>query len=118
MQVSAARTAPRRSGGYRLIIILLVVVLIVGALFFWLNSAASAAINAAATLAVFQPSTSVAHGTGAFVTSKTGTVVQPGDSVETDIKGRAAIQLPDGTLMRLAGGTQIALTSAHFALSS
>jgi ferric-dicitrate binding protein FerR (iron transport regulator) len=115
MQVSAARTAPRRRGGYRLIIILLVVLLIAGALLFWLNSAASAAINAAATLTVFQPTTSVAHGTGAFVTSKTGTVVQPGDSVKTDAKGRAAIQLPDGTLMRIAGGTEIALTSAHFA---
>ncbi|MEA2628579.1 MAG: hypothetical protein QOJ10_1039 [Chloroflexota bacterium] len=115
MQVSAARTAPRRRGGYRLIIILLVILLIAVALFFWLSSAASAAINAAATLTVFQPTTSVAHGTGAFVTSKTGTVVQPGDSVKTDLKGRAAIQLPDGTLMRLAGGTEIALTSAHFA---
>jgi hypothetical protein len=115
MQVSAARAAPRRGGGYRLIIILLVVLLIAGALLFWLNSAASAAVNAAATLTVFQQSTSVAHGTGAFVTSKTGTVVQPGDSVKTDVKGRAAIQLPDGTLMRMAGGTQIALTSAHFA---
>jgi hypothetical protein len=115
MQVSAARTAPRRRGGYRLIIILLVVLLIAGALFFWLNSAASAAVNAAATLTVFQPTTSVAYGAGAFVTSKTGTVVQPGDSVKTDVKGRAAIQLPDGTLMRIAGGTEIALTSAHFA---
>jgi FecR-like protein len=115
MQVSAARTAPRRRGGYRLIIILLVILLIAGALFFWLNSAASAAVNAAATLTVFQPTTSVAHGSGAFVTSKTGTVVQPGDSVKTDVKGRAAIQLPDGTLMRIAGGTQVALTSAHFA---
>lgn len=115
MQASAARTAPRGRGGYRLIIILLVVLLIAGAAFFWLNSAASAAINAAATLTVFQPTTSVAHGTGAFVTSKTGTVVVPADSVKTDAKGRASIQLPDGTLMRMAGGTQIALTSAHFA---
>jgi hypothetical protein len=115
MQVSASRTAPRRRGGYRLIIIVLVILLIAGAAFFWLNSAASASVNAAATLTVFQPTVSVAHGTGAFVTGKTGTVVQPGDAVKTDAKGRAAIQLPDGTLMRMAGGTEIALTSAHFA---
>jgi hypothetical protein len=44
-----------------------------------------------------------------------GTVVQPGDAVKTDAKGRAAIQLPDGTLTRMAGNTEIALTSAHFA---
>ena len=115
MQVSAARTAPRRRGGYRLIIILLVVLLIAGAAFFWLNSAAQASINAAATLTVFRPNVSVSHSGGAFVTSATGTVVRPGDSVRTDIKGRAAIQLPDGTLTRMSGGTEIALTTAHFA---
>jgi hypothetical protein len=115
MQVSAARTAPRRRGGYRLIIILLVVVLIAAAALFWLSSAAQAAVNAAATLTVFQPTVSVARGGGAFLTAATGTVVLPGDSVKTDAKGRAAIQLPDGTLTRMAGDTEIALTSAHFA---
>jgi FecR-like protein len=115
MQVSAARTAPRRRGGYRLIIILLVVLLLAGAGLFWLNSAAQASVNAAATLTVFQPTVQVARGGGAFLTSTTGTVVQPGDSVKTDNKGRASIQLPDGTLTRMAGDTEIALTSAHFA---
>jgi hypothetical protein len=115
MQVTAARTAPKRGGGFRLIIILLVVLLIGGAAFFWLNSAAQASINAAATLTVFQPAVSVSHGAGAFATSPTGTVVQPGDAVKTDTKGRASIQLPDGTLTRMAGNTEIALTSAHFA---
>jgi FecR-like protein len=115
MQVTAARTAPRRRGGYRIIIILLVVLLLAGAAFFWLSSAAQASINAAATLTVFQPSVSVSRAGGAFATSATGTVVRPGDSVKTDLKGRAAIQLPDGTLTRMAGGTEIALTTAHFA---
>ena len=117
MQVSAARTAPRRRGGYRLIIILLVVLIIIGAAFFWLNTAASASTNAAAALTVFQPTVSVSRSGGSFVTSATGTVVQPGDSVKTDAKGRASIQLPDGTLTRMAGGTEIALTTAHFARS-
>jgi hypothetical protein len=115
MQVTAARTAPKRRGGYRIIIILLVVLLLAGAAFFWLSSAAQASINAAATLTVFQPSVSVSRAGGAFATSATGTVVRPGDSVKTDLKGRAAIQLPDGTLTRMAGGTEIALTTAHFA---
>src|SRR6266850_734831 len=117
MSVTAARTAPRRRGGYRLIIILLVVVLIVAAGFFWLSTAASAATNAAASLTVFQPSTMVAHSGGGFLTATTGAVINPGDSIKTDSKGRAAIQLPDGTLTRLAGGTEITLTSAHFAKS-
>ena len=64
---------------------------------------------------MFQPTVSVAHGGGAYATSATGAVVQPGDSIKTDAKGRAAIQLPDGTLTRLAGGTELVLTSAHFA---
>jgi hypothetical protein len=117
MSVAAARTAPkpRRRGGYRLIITLLVILLIAGAGLFWLRTAADAAPNAAAMLTVFQPTVAVAHGGGAFQAGTTGMVVQPGDSVKTDAKGRAAIQLPDGTLTRLAGGTEIALTSAHFA---
>ncbi len=117
MSVAAARPAQKRRGGYRLIIILLVVLLIAGAAFFWLSTAASAATNAAATLTVFQPTTSVAHGGGAYLTAKTGAVINPGDSIKTDAKGRAAIQLPDGSLTRLAGGTEITLTSAHFAKS-
>jgi hypothetical protein len=113
--MTSARTPPKRRGGYRLIIILLVILLIVGAGFFWVSTAAQAATNATATLTVFLPTTSVSHGGGTFVASKTGTVVQPGDSIKTDAKGRAAIQLPDGSLTRLTGGTQITLTSAHFA---
>ena len=115
MQGSAARTAPRRRGGYRIIIVLLVVLLLAGAGFFWLSSAAQASVNAAATLTVFQPTVQVARSGGAFLTSPTGTVVQPGDSVKTDAKGRASIQLPDGTLTRMAADTEIALTTAHFA---
>jgi hypothetical protein len=117
MSVTTARTAPRRRGGYRIIITLLVIFLLIGAGLFWLSSAAQAAINAAATLTVFQRTASVARGGGAFVASKTGTVVEPADSIQTDAKGRAAIQLPDGTLTRMAGDTQITLTSAHFSKS-
>src|SRR6266702_3614383 len=115
MSVVAARPAPRRRFGYRLIIILLVILLLIGAGIFWLTSAAQAATNAAATLTVFQPTVSVARGGGAYATSTTGAVVQPGDSIKTDAKGRAAIQLPDGTLTRLASSTEITLSSAHFA---
>ena len=115
MSVKAARPAPKRRGGYRLIIILLVILLLIGAGLFWLSSSAQAATNATATLTVFQPTASVEHGNGAIIASPTGTVVTPGDSIKTDAKGRAAIQLPDGTLTRLAGDTQITLTAAHFA---
>jgi len=117
MSITSSKAAPKRRGGYRLIIVLLVVLLLAGAAFFWLNSAAQAAVNATATLTVYQPAVTVAHPGGTFFAGATGAIVEPGDSVKTDTKGRAAIQLPDGTIMRLAGNTQITLTSAHFAKS-
>jgi FecR-like protein len=114
MSVVAARTPPRRRRGLRLLIMLVLLVVIVGGGFYWLNSSAQAAVNANATLTVFQPNVSVAHNGGAFVTGATGSMVQPGDGVKTDAKGRGAIQLPDGTLTRLASDTEITLTAAHF----
>jgi ferric-dicitrate binding protein FerR (iron transport regulator) len=115
MSVKAVRTAPKRRGGFRIIIVIVVVLLLAAAGFFWLSRSAQAATDAAATLTVFQPTTSLQHGSGAVVATKSGAVVTPGDVVTTDTKGRAAIQLPDGTLTRLAGGTSITLTAAHFA---
>src|ERR1700674_981955 len=117
MSAAGARTPPRRRGGLRLLIVLVVIVLIVGGALYWLNSSAQAATNAVATLTVFQPSVSVSRNGGAFLNSSSGTVVQAGDGVKTDTKGRGAIQLPDGTLSRLASDTQITLTSAHFSKS-
>ena len=118
MSVTSSKAAPKRRGGRRLIIILVVVLLLAAAAFFWLNSAAQAAVNAAGTLTVFQPAVSVGHNsTTSLSPSATGAVIQPGDTVKTDTKGRAAIQLPDGTVTRMAGSSQITLTSAHFAKS-
>ena len=98
-----------------MLIVLVIVVLIVGGGIFWLNSTAQAAVNVSATLTVYQPTASVARGAGgAFAAATSGTQVQAGDSVMTDAKGRASIQLPDGTLTRLASDTQITLDSAHF----
>jgi hypothetical protein len=117
MSITSSKAAPRRRGGYRLIIVLLVVLLLAGVAFFWLNSAAQAAVNAAGTLTVFQPATSITHNGGTAFPGATGAVIQPGDKITTDTKGRAALQLPDGTVTRMAGGTEITLTSAHFAKS-
>jgi FecR-like protein len=114
MSAVVARTPPKRRRGLRLLIVLAVIVLIVGGALFWLNSAAQASVNAAATLTVFRPAVSVARGSGAYAPAATGATVQPGDSVKTDDKGRAAIQLPDGTLTRLASGTELTVSSAHF----
>src|SRR5260370_38348493 len=115
MSAVAARPAPRRRRGLRWIVVLVVIVLVVGGLAFWLNTSASASTNAVAVLNVFVPVTSLAHNGGAYDPATTGAIVQPGDGVKTDAKGRAAIQFPDGTLTRLASNTEMTLTSAHFA---
>lgn len=115
MSVVAARPQPRRRGGRRIIIALVVIVLIVVGVVVWLNVAAQAAVSASATLTVYQPTASVKHGSsGAYAAATTGATVQPGDSVRTDAKGRAAITLPDGTLTRLASQTTVTLDAAHF----
>jgi hypothetical protein len=117
MTVVAAQPPARRRGGRRILIVLAIVVLLVGGIVVWLNMAAQAAVNASAILTVYQPAASVKHGSGDFSTAKTGEMVQSGDSVKTDTKGRAAITLPDGTLTRLASDTTITLDAAHFAKS-
>src|SRR5216684_3594658 len=115
MSAVAARTPARRRGGRRVLIVLAIVILLVGGGVFWLNSAAQAAVNVSGTLTVYQPTTSLDRGSsGNFADASSGTQVQAGDSVKTDTKGRASIQLPDGTLTRLASNTQITLDAAHF----
>ncbi len=114
MSAVAARTPPRRRGGRRLLIALLLLIVIVSAGIFWVNRSAQAAVNVSATLAVYQPTASVARNGGAYAPSTSGAQVQAGDSVKTDTKGRASIELPDGTLTRLASQTEITLKASHF----
>jgi FecR protein len=117
MSAVAARTPARGRGGRRLLIVLVLVIVLVGGGIFWLNTAAQAAVNVSGTLTVYQPIASIAKGGGNFNTAATGAQVQAGDSVKTDTKGRASLQLPDGTLTRLAGDTEIRLDAAHFTKS-
>lgn len=114
MPAVAAKPVVRRRRGLRWIVALVVIVLVVAGLVYWLNVAASASTNAVATLSVFLPTTSVAHNGGDYATAVSGAIVQPGDGVKTDAKGRSSIQLPDGTLTRLASNTEFTLSSAHF----
>jgi hypothetical protein len=110
----AARTPPRRRGGLRILVALAIVILLVGGALAWLNVAAQASVNASALLTVYQPAASVSHGGGVFSNANTGTVIDPGDTVKTDDKGRASITLPDGTVTRMAKGTSFTVDAAHF----
>src|SRR5437660_4577461 len=118
MATAAPRTPSKpRRGGRRFLIVLAVLVLIVAGVLVWLNVAAQAAVDASATLTVYQPNATVAHGSGAANSASTGGVVRAADTVATDAKGLAGITLPDGTLTRLAKGTTVTLDSAHFTKS-
>jgi hypothetical protein len=114
MAAPAAPVKKRGRGGIRLLVVLAILVLLIGGLVFGLNLAAQAATNVGATLTVFVPTVSVARAGGSYATALSGTVVQPGDSVKADAKGRGQIRFPDGTNMRLASGAEITLTAAHF----
>ncbi len=115
MATAAAQAKRRGRGGLRLIIVLVVILLIVVGLTVGLSIAAQAATSVGATLTAFVPQVSVSHAGGAFAPAPSGTIVNPGDSVQTDAKGRAQIELPDGTITRLASSTTITLDSSHFA---
>jgi len=112
----AARKAPpkRRRGGRRILIALGILVLLIAAGVVWLNVAAQAQVNVSGILTVYRPVTSVAHGAGTYAQARTGTLVQGGDSVQTDSSGFAAVSLPDGSVTRLAKQTTLKLDSAHF----
>jgi len=101
-------------GGRRFLILLTLLVLVIVGVVVWLNMAAQAAVDASATLTVYQPSATLARESAAANPATTGTVVRAGDTVATDAKGLAGISLPDGTLTRLAKGTSVTLDSAHF----
>src|ERR1043166_8193853 len=114
MAAVAARNHPRRRGGRRILVALAIVILPVAGALVWLNVAAQASVNASALLTVYQPAASISHGGGAFNNAITGTVVEPGDTVKTDGKGRASITLPDGTVTRMAKDTTFTVDAAHF----
>ena len=114
MATVAAKPQPRRRGGRRLLIALGALVVLIAAGVVWLNVAAQAEVSASAALTVYQPTASTSHNGSDFAPATTGTILQAGDSVKTDTRGRASITLPDGTVTQLASGTQVRLDSAHF----
>jgi len=118
MATVAAKPAPkRRRAGRRTLTGLAILIVIIAAGVVYLNVAAQAQVNASGTLTVYQPTASTSHNGTDYSPANTGAVIQAGESVQTDVKGRAAITLPDGTLTRLASNTTIKLDSAHFTKS-
>src|ERR1700674_4556184 len=97
MGTVAAKAPPQRRGGRPFLIVPAILILIIAGVVVWLNVAAQAAVNATATLTVYQPATSTSHNGTDYSPATTGAVIQAGEWVQTDTKGRPTTTLPAGT---------------------
>ena len=107
-------TGKRRRGGCLgcFIPLLLIVALVVGGFYFLVVNAA-AEVSVPAQLVVLNPATSLTHA-GSAQPATSGALVFAGDDVRTDATGRSLIQFQDGSITRLAPGTELSLTTADF----
>jgi len=103
----------RRGGCLGCLIPLLLIVLVGVGLFYFLVIQAAAAVSVPAQLLVLNPNTTLTH-SGNAQPAKSGALVNSGDVVRNDATGRSLIQFQDGSVVRLAPGTQVTLQSANF----
>src|SRR5919201_1477658 len=95
-----------------LVMILLVLVLAVAGVVF-LPNAANAGARAPASVLVFAQTVQSKHGSAGYAPARSGEVLSAGDSLKTVNLGRAAIQFSDGSLTRLAPGTEVTVDQAQ-----
>jgi FecR protein len=91
-----------------LLAVVLVVLLVLGGGYFFFVVQASAAINAPATLIIFNQTVTVNHNPGIA-----GQSLNPGDEVATGATGHAQIQFPDGSFVRLSPSTTVQLKAVQ-----
>src|SRR5215831_3421629 len=91
-----------------LVAVALVVLLVVGGGWYFFVVQASAAVTAPATLVLFDQPVTVNHSP-----ATPGQSLNAGDEVATQAGGHAAIQFPDGSVMRLAANTTVEVTDLH-----
>lgn len=91
-----------------LVAIVLVLALLVGGGYWFFVVQASAAVNASATLVVFTQPVTVDKNPAI-----SGQSLNPGNLVETQTTGRAGIQFPDGSYMRMSPNTSVTLTAVQ-----
>jgi hypothetical protein len=109
-----APPAKRRRGGcLGCLIPIVVIILLIAAAFYFLVVQASAAVSVPAQLLVLNPATTLTH-SGSAQPATSGALVRAGDSVRNDANGRSMVQFQDGSITRLAPGSQITLQSADF----
>src|SRR6266480_2914374 len=89
-------------------VLLLVTVLLLGSSYWFFVVQASAAVTAPATLIVFNQPVTVNNTPG-----NPGQALNANDEVATKAKGHAAIQLPDGSYVRMSPETTVQITSVQ-----
>ena len=96
-----------------LIAILLVVALIGGGGYYFFVSQAQAGVPSPAALIVFNDKVQVGKNDSGYSDATPGQSLSAGSSVSTDKTGRAAIQFPDGSLVRMSSNTRVTVTDAQ-----
>jgi hypothetical protein len=96
-----------------LVAILLVVALIGGTGYYFFVVQAQAGVPAPAALIVFNDKVQVGKNDSGYSDATPGQSLSAGSSVSTDKTGRAAIQFPDGSLLRMASSTRVTVTEAQ-----
>src|SRR5262245_30699858 len=89
-------------------VVALVALFLLGGSYWFFVVQAQAAVTAPATLVVFNQPVSVNHNAGT-----PGQALSAGDEVATGTTGHAAIQLPDGSYVRMSPGTTVQVTSVQ-----
>ena len=90
-----------------------VVLLLVGGGWYFLVVQAQAGVPAPAALVVFNAPVDVGKNDSGYRTAVPGEALSAGSSVRTGHAGRAAIQFPDGSLIRMSPDTTLTVTSAQ-----
>lgn len=109
---------PKRSGcgcgcAGCLIVLLLVALLVGGGGYWFFVVQAQAAVAAPAALVVVTTPVDVGTNDSGYKTGIPGQQLSAGNSVRTGHTGRAAIQFPDGSYVRLAADTTVTVTAAQ-----
>ena len=96
-----------------LLVIVLVFVLLAGSGYFFLVAQAQAGVASPAALLVFSTPVDVGHNDSGYKPAASGQSLNAGDSVRTGDTGKATIQFPDGTLVRMSPSTTVTVQSAQ-----
>src|SRR5438309_2206477 len=93
--------------------LVVVLLLLVGGGWYFFVVQAQAGVSAPAALVVFNAPVDVGKNDSGYRTAVPGEALSAGSSVRTGHAGRAAIQFPDGSFIRMSSDTTLTVTSAQ-----